>query len=384
VREDVQVQPGAGGGAGEAAGATATGKGSWLSSETREIELTRTVASHTPSSSRPSLEEMFSPGKLPDTVTKRRKKGGALKRWATEGDVLSFSSPLLWAEKGDEDLDVDLDLDLGFGRDRIDEVRSHVWGEDFVGEDPAFGSPTIAISGGGFLLEHVNGREVERDFGRNECEADARDIDLLDADFREDHGAFCPGDLIAATEPRDDEYDTEALSSLHANRDRNTNRFLPTASIMTQQDTIPKTSVSHSQSQQLIAARAAASPTPVLASTNSCAKPQTTSTPASEQSLAQPQLRRSSRQQFAQKRRIHLRQSLEGYWREVEVRQSLEGAEALDLSGDGSGWRVSRERAQICGEGLSSQGDGMKLRGAKGGASGWRRSGVEVLDLTGA
>ena len=270
------------------------------------------------------------------------------------------------------------------GRDGIDELRSHVWGEDFVDEDIAFGSPSIVDSGGGFLLEHGNGREVERDFGRNECEADARDIDLLDADFREDHSVFCPGNLIAVTESRDDEYDLEAFSPPNVNCKRNTDEPHPTASVVARPSIILRNS--QEQSQQLIPARAVTPSIPVLAATKATTKPQATLTPASEQPLAQSQLRRSPRQQFAQKRRIHLRQSLEGYWREVEVMQTstATGIEAVDLSGDGSGWRISGGKAHICGEGLSRRGGGTKLGGAKGSASGWRRSGVEVLDLRGA
>lgn len=62
------------------------------------------------------------------------------------------------------------------------------------------------------------------------------------------------------------------------------------------------------------------------------------------------------------KTRIQLRPSLEGSWKEVE-------AEAVDLSGDGSGWAKSRGKAEILGS--------LRERG-------WRKSGVEILDLTGA
>jgi Holliday junction resolvase YEN1 len=52
------------------------------------------------------------------------------------------------------------------------------------------------------------------------------------------------------------------------------------------------------------------------------------------------------------------RESLPGAWKEVE---------AIDLSGDGSGWMQSGGRAEIWGT-----------------QRGWRKSGIEVLDLTGA
>ncbi|KAK4627004.1 Flap endonuclease GEN 1 [Fulvia fulva] len=69
-----------------------------------------------------------------------------------------------------------------------------------------------------------------------------------------------------------------------------------------------------------------------------------------------PVIRRSPRQQEAKKKRIQLRESLQGSWKEVDV-------EAVDLTEDGSGWSQSQGRTKI---------------------KGWRKSGVEVLDLTGA
>ena len=69
--------------------------------------------------------------------------------------------------------------------------------------------------------------------------------------------------------------------------------------------------------------------------------------------------RRPPRQQFqVKKKRIQLRESLEGSWKEVDAE-----TETLDMSGDGSGWKQSKGRAKM---------------------QGWRQSGVEVLDLTGA
>ena len=65
------------------------------------------------------------------------------------------------------------------------------------------------------------------------------------------------------------------------------------------------------------------------------------------------------------KTRITLRESLGGAWKEVQV-DARAGSETamLDMTGDGSGWKKSGGRAEILG--------------------GWRKSGVEVLDLTGA
>jgi Holliday junction resolvase YEN1 len=64
------------------------------------------------------------------------------------------------------------------------------------------------------------------------------------------------------------------------------------------------------------------------------------------------------------KKAIILRQSLVGTFREVDV-------DAVDLSGDGSGWKASGGKASVRAVGHSSH-------------ARWRRSAVEILDLTGA
>jgi hypothetical protein len=56
---------------------------------------------------------------------------------------------------------------------------------------------------------------------------------------------------------------------------------------------------------------------------------------------------------------------LEGAWKEVQVdADAAAEMEMLDMTGNGRGWKKSGGRAEIW--------------------TGWRRSGVEVLDLTGA
>ncbi|KAF2480144.1 hypothetical protein BDY17DRAFT_303305 [Neohortaea acidophila] len=88
-----------------------------------------------------------------------------------------------------------------------------------------------------------------------------------------------------------------------------------------------------------------------------------------------PPPRRSPRQHSQSnvvvKKRIQVRESLEGWWKEIDV------AETVDLSGDGSGWKRSGGRARIVGDDAK---EGLGARNGKG----WRKSGVEVLDLTGA
>ena len=78
----------------------------------------------------------------------------------------------------------------------------------------------------------------------------------------------------------------------------------------------------------------------------------------------QTAIRRSPRQ--AQKKRAYIaRQSLPGAFKEVD-------AETLDMTEDGSGWRATGGTATIMGTGTR-----VKVKG-------YRKSGVEVLDMTGA
>ena len=102
--------------------------------------------------------------------------------------------------------------------------------------------------------------------------------------------------------------------------------------------------------------------------------PEPTSKPKPSSSTAtknpsQPS-RRSPRQkqQQSKKKVILARQSLAGAWKEVPA--DAAEVEALDLTGDGSGWKASGGKAKMVGERTRERG--------------WRRSGVEVLDLTGA
>lgn len=75
------------------------------------------------------------------------------------------------------------------------------------------------------------------------------------------------------------------------------------------------------------------------------------------------------------------RASLAGAWKEVSADSAR--VEALDLTGDGSGWRVSGGRAKLVAVGVGCR-DGGQGRGRGREGKGYRKSGVEVLDLTGA
>lgn len=74
------------------------------------------------------------------------------------------------------------------------------------------------------------------------------------------------------------------------------------------------------------------------------------------------------------KKRIVLRESLPGAFKEVDI-------DCVDLSGDGSGWQASGRRAHVASLASASA---LSFTSAAAGRAGWRKSGVEVLDLTGA
>ena len=62
--------------------------------------------------------------------------------------------------------------------------------------------------------------------------------------------------------------------------------------------------------------------------------------PRHHSSVKPPTLHTQKQQKLVKKKAFLLRQSLEGAWKEVD-------AETLDMSGDGSGWRMSGRSAEI-------------------------------------
>lgn len=218
----------------------------------RRCDFTRSTTS-------PPSRPDFSPGKLPDTVTKRRKKT-PLKRWQTEPT---------------------------FGFDEYDDVPLPT---------PTFEEATPTVAGVPRL-------------------SDMRQSDVVEA-----------LDLITSSPAREQE-------------------DLPS----------PSTFIELRPSQPVLPEEHVDEP---RAYTSMPLRPSPHKPALRKPSLVSQPIRRSPRQQ-AKKKRIQLRESLEGAWKEVE-------AETIDMSGDGSGWKKSGGRAKIVGDG------------------GWRKSGVEVLDLTGA
>lgn len=81
----------------------------------------------------------------------------------------------------------------------------------------------------------------------------------------------------------------------------------------------------------------------------------------------------SSQPPPTKKKAFQLRASLEGSWKEI------------DLTGDGSGWQLSKRTLGVSSSTVGGTRDRCAGAEGKGGGKGkwWRKSGVEVLDLTG-
>ena len=300
----------------------------------------------------PPAQPDFSPGKLPDTVTKRRKKG-PLRRWQTapalgeaeDEDMLALPTP---TSRNATPTEVELQNMPGASMvDAMDLISSSPAKSEGSLPSPSF---IVGRSRDVSALEDVDA--TPRAAGRNIVaimsspphspsslrmnEDAAKKVDWW---FGSDHGTQPQGTVGPAEDDR----------TFWADREPPPTSSLPTP---------PAEELELPPVPPLPTKKAAKPPKPLSHAAPSRRSPRIQ---ARATSASQP-LRRSPRQQV-KKMRIQLRQSLEGAWKEVV------DAEAIDMTGDGSGWKASKGRAEIVGS------------SARGG---WRKSGVEVLDLTGA
>ncbi|TKA61691.1 hypothetical protein B0A55_13070 [Friedmanniomyces simplex] len=276
----------------------------------------------------------FSPGKLPETVTKRRRKGG-LRRWQT-APVRGADDPDDFAQVRYGDMDVG--GDAGGALEAMDLACS-----------PSPSPVRFSGGAGGFLVD-------DDDMGQEEEEEN------------EEQDLRSPSTFIIGRQRSREKDSMPAVSNPFDRRPRSGPRELsssyptppPTANANTPavlQQPAPASKKSKSNPTNLTNPAAppphSPAPKPPL-STHPSAPPLPRRSPRQPQSQTQLQLQA---QKKAEKKAFLLRQSLEGAWKEVD-------AETLDLSGDGSGWKVSGGRAA--------------MRGF------FRKRGVEVLDMTGA
>ncbi|KAK3699292.1 hypothetical protein LTR37_016535 [Vermiconidia calcicola] len=294
------------------------------------------------SGSPPPAKPDFSPGKLPDTVTKRRKKT-PLKRWQTE-PALGY----------DWDKNQSLSpLPTPTSREATPEVQGFLnsrWGDgptealEITSSSPAkseggLASPSACIRLSHGLEENAGGFIREEDDPDATPKAIRKTVPLglssppaspsLDADRVEVW--LSSGDGVDTRPTRDDEPPCSSYSTPPSGGDE--------ADIFPAEQ--PTTVAQKTKKQPAMAAPAA--------------KPSRQSPHRQQKAPPSQGLRRSPRQQV-KKKRIQLRESLEGAWKEID-------AEMIDMTGDGSGWKKTAGRAKM---------------------TGWRKSGVEVLDLTGA
>ncbi|TKA79465.1 hypothetical protein B0A55_04213 [Friedmanniomyces simplex] len=266
----------------------------------------------------------FSPGKLPETVTKRRRKGG-LRRWQT--------APVRGADDTNDldevrNGDMDVGGDAGGALEAMDLACS-----------PSPSPVRFSGGAGGFLVD-------DDEMGQEEQEEN------------EEEDPSSPSTLIIGRERSRENNSTPAVSNPFDRRPRSGPRELSSS-----YPTPPPTANANTPAVPKQPAPASKKSKSKSNLTNPAAPPLHSSAPKPPLSThppAPPLPRRSPRQPQPlkeKKKAFLLRQSLEGAWKEVD-------AETLDLSGDGSGWKVSGGRAA--------------MRGF------FRESGVEVLDMTGA
>jgi holliday junction resolvase YEN1 len=242
-------------------------------------------------SSAPPVRPDFSPGKLPGTVTKRRKKS-PLKRWQTE--------PVFGTDHDDID---PLPGELPETQDaRLNETI------ELLETSPAKSDSSL-VSPSTFINLRRQSEPLEGGF------------------LREDED-------LEATRRRD----IRPMTSLHTSQGRNT------AAGLDRSCDYPTADLNGAENPHGSTTRASAKDT-----TSRKSRPVSKARPSTQPT------RQSPRQQ-ARKKHIQLRESLEGAWKTVD-------AEAIDMTGDGSGWKETGGRVKL---------------------TGWRKSGVEVLDLTGA
>ena len=276
----------------------------------------------------------FSPGKLPNTVTKRRKKG-AFKRYRTAPAVgaddvgLLLSTPTLRAATPD-----------------VEEEVTVVEAMDLASPSPArtFGAAD-ELGGGGFLVEsddELPSPSFLIDRPSRACKQPSRKAVLME-DLGLDGTAEEPLSSYPSPPAEDGEdADLPPASTL----------FLKSARAPRPSQPMGEPLAPEPPTTAMTPKRSKLAPKPAPAALKATAPKPSTSKPSAAAASA---IRCSPHQHQQRKKAIQLRQSLEGAWKEV------------DLTDDGSGWKQSNGRAAL---------------GGKNG--GWRVSGVEVLDLTGA
>ncbi|KAI7279576.1 hypothetical protein KC345_g5307 [Hortaea werneckii] len=313
----------------------------------------------------------FSPGKLPDTVTKRRKKGPRKKQSDKDGErkdieqraecrtaeVLDLAaSPLPMGRDGDsrtsgrKEDDDDEEEDLPSPSSFLPKPsRQLVLREEAVAVDQMDGVHEAEPSSS--YPTPPSARDEEDRKGRSMQDSTGAGLSNVAA-----HGTRSPVENAPSTRPTNRSQPTSKTSSTvpHPNPSvrrspRHHQQNHPTPSTVYAQPSLPPLQFTKPSSND------------TATTTIDKLHPITTSKPPPSK----------------QKKAFQLRASLEGSWKEI------------DLTGDGSGWELSKGSVGL---GVSSSTIGGTRNGCvdgegkgerKGKGKWWRKSGVEVLDLTG-
>jgi holliday junction resolvase YEN1 len=344
----------------------------------------------------------FEVSPLPDTVTRRRKK-----KRRREGTVKRAMTAPVFGHDDNEGEGLDDEIlnlmgppppppDFGLGNFRNEEGDGGGQGKITVVEamDLASPSPFTRLSlgsfgdsdlGGGFLLENEGG--------------DGAGVG------DDDDGLPSPGSFLDRASDRVEKNTTTAIQAAEpassyptppVSGEEEGGGMLPppsppraqsrTASGTRAGFTKPRTlstistasAASVSKKPQLIATKRPRPSTTTTTTTRTVSATRRSPRHSSTSIHQKPQPTAITKEKVPKKKAILLRESLEGSWKEADV-------EAVDLCGDGSGWRLSGGRAEMVQNGsvsVSGLGGGNASGGGK--QTRWRKSEVEVLDLTGA
>ncbi|KAK4541997.1 hypothetical protein LTR36_007197 [Oleoguttula mirabilis] len=276
----------------------------------------------------------FSPGKLPDTVTKRRKKGGPLRRHRTAPALGAGDYGMLLPTPGSRE-------GTPVGVEKLERE-----GEGAAVEAMGLAGPSLGRcgGGGGFLVCDDNDGDGDDDDGlASPSRFLGKPAGRLSGGKAAVAQAVPPrgNAAVGEQEPPASSYPTPPLAHEDKDADADEDEEEQLPAITPPPPALPTKKKPNPKPKP---AAVASKPKPVTSKAKQAAAP-------SQQQQQQQQPTRRSPRQETRRKAIQLRQSLEGAWKEV------------DLTDDGSGWKQSNGRAAI---------------------GGWRRSGVEVLDLTGA
>ncbi|KAI6872390.1 hypothetical protein KC338_g2169 [Hortaea werneckii] len=304
----------------------------------------------------------FSPGKLPDTVTKRRKKGLRKKQSGKEKEVEDTVQ-----RGGGEPVEV-LDLaasPLPTGRERSSGTSGPQ--DEDEGEEDLPSPSSFLPKPSRRIIPRKEAVAVDQMDGLHEAEPSSSYPTPPLARDEEDRVGCSVQDFTGAGLPNGAAHETRSPIENDPSP-RPTERSQPsskTSSTISHPKPSVRRSPRHHQQDPLTSS--ATHRQPPLQTT----KPSSYNTTPS--TTDQPHPRPSNPAPTKKKKAFQLRASLEGSWKEV------------DLTGDGSGWELSKATFGVSSSTVGGTSDGCVDGEGKGKGRGkwWRKSGVEVLDLTG-